>query len=86
MRHLKGITLLPMGHSDYEQTFGGLPQWYDLSAVCSVCGRTGSVDRHEMRRCFGDSKKVGSLVGKLTCRGCGNKMGNKLLIGMMPRD
>jgi len=78
--------LLSMGHSDYEQTLGGLAQWYELTAVCSACGRTVLVDRYELCRRFGENNKVGMLMGKLVCRGCGNKAGNKLLIGMMPRD
>ncbi|MDR6904309.1 pyruvate/2-oxoacid:ferredoxin oxidoreductase beta subunit [Rhizobium miluonense] len=86
MRHRKGIALLPLGHSDYEQTLRGLAQWYELSAACSGCGRTVPVDRYEMRRRFGENKKVGTLASKLVCSGCGNRVGNKLLIGMMPRD
>ncbi|AYG57693.1 hypothetical protein CCGE525_01810 [Rhizobium jaguaris] len=86
MRHRKGITLLPIGHDDYQHTLGGLPQWYELNAVCPICHRTAHVDRYEMARRFGGGKKVGSLASKLVCQVCGNRQGNMLMIGMMPRD
>ena len=86
MRHRKSITLLPMGHSDYEHTLGGLPQWYELNAFCSACRRSLPIDRYELARRVGGGVKVRLLAGKLVCKGCGNRAGNRLLIGMMPRD
>ncbi len=86
MRHGKGIALLPAGHDDYKRTLADLPQWYELSAVCAACERIARVDRYEMAGRFGGGRKVGSLASRLVCRRCGNRQGNRLLIGMMPRD
>jgi len=53
MRHRKGIALLPLAHDEYQHTLASLPQWYELRAACSVCGRTAPVDRYVMARRFG---------------------------------
>ncbi|HEU0096342.1 MAG TPA: hypothetical protein VFQ52_07795, partial [Rhizomicrobium sp.] len=75
-----------MEHDDYQRTLGDLPQWYELSAVCSTCQRAANIDRYEMARRFGGGKKMSALAGRLVCQACGNRLGNMLLIGMMPRD
>lgn len=86
MRHRKGIALLPPEHDEYQHTFASLPQWYEFRAACPACGRTAHVDRYAAARRFGGDMKVGALARKLVCRGCGNDVGNALLIGMMSRD
>jgi len=94
MRHRRGIDLIPsgrhpsfLGHADELEfmTFGKLSEWYVLGGRCVRCEREGWLDRWELQRRFGRETFLKDLTHKLRCMGCGNRKGNRWIIGKLPR-
>lgn len=65
-------------------TFEDLPEWNKLGGHCPKCEREAWVDRWELRRKWGNAF-LGSMAPRLRCRGCGNKEGNRWIVGRLPR-
>jgi len=55
-----------------------------LGGMCPSCEREAWLDRHELRRKWGNAM-LNSLQPRLRCLGCGNKQGNKFILGKLPR-
>lgn len=55
-----------------------------LGAMCRACEREGWVDLHAPRRKWGNAM-LNSLQPRLRCLGCGNKAGNRWIVGQLPR-
>lgn len=94
MRHPKGIDLVaPIKPARYEEhrnsssvmeTVSGLREWEVLGAKCGKCGHTEWLDKNKVVRRFGNHY-LQNMGGKLVCR-CGNRQGNKVLVGTLGRD
>ncbi len=92
MRHARGIDLLaaiPPAHyqepsTAVRDTVSGLRNWEVLGAKCGKCGRTAWLDRSKVMRRYGD-QCLQDIGAKLVCR-CGNRQGNKVLVGTLGRD
>jgi len=96
MRHRRGIDLT-VRESRYDilylgplldpvhTTFDDIPEWHALGGHCARCERTGWINRWEVSRKWGKHTFLGSLAGRLRCLGCGNKDGNKWILGKLPR-
>jgi hypothetical protein len=67
-----------------EVALDDLQEFVALGAVCRKCEREGWIDRHEVRRTWGNAI-LGSLQARLRCLGCGNKDGNRWIEGRLPR-
>jgi len=93
MRHPKGIDLSANGvqlsvayeHDprDYK-TLKDMPQYEVLGGKCSKCGRIAWLDKREVMQKVGNQYLL-SLGRHLKCR-CGNKDGNKVMIGTISRN
>ncbi len=66
-------------------TFDDLPEWHALGVTCPKCEREAWLDRWEAERKWGKGAYIGSLTLRLRCRGCGNRDGNKWILGSLPR-
>ncbi len=94
MRLRRGIDLTasipPVRHHEYEASTGvygtvqGLREWEVLGAKCARCGHIGWLDTAKVMRQYGN-QYLHSIGGKLLCR-CGNKTGNKVLVGVLGRN
>ena len=92
MKHRKGIDLIaPIKPAHYDEhrptmnvmeTVSGLRNWEVLGAKCARCGHIAWLDRDKVFRKIGN-QFLRNL--KLVCR-CGNRDGNKVLIGRLGRD
>ncbi|MEY9562259.1 hypothetical protein [Sinorhizobium fredii] len=71
--------------SDPKLTLQALPEWYQLAVSCGHCKHVAPLDRRELARKVGKQAVITSLVPKLRCAECGNKKGNKLMLGKLPR-
>jgi hypothetical protein len=85
MKHRKGIELTA-SDIGYAETLGELAQWYELGACCPVCEHTQRIDRYELARRYGKGMRLATIGRKLICKRCGNRDGNRLTVGMLPRD
>lgn len=61
-----------------------LPQYIALGCFCPACERETWIDRHALRKKWGNAF-LGSLQARLRCRGCGNRLGNRWIMGQSPR-
>lgn len=61
-----------------------LSQWNTLGGSCPSCEREGWIDLYELRRKWGNAM-LHSLQPRLRCLGCGNKHGNRWILGQLPR-
>ncbi|KQS84806.1 hypothetical protein ASG58_20115 [Rhizobium sp. Leaf383] len=60
-------------------------RWECIGARCSQCERESWLDRDKLER--GASSLILYEVAKrLRCRSCGNRAGNKIFLGRLPRD
>ncbi len=64
-------------------TLKGLREWEVLGAKCAACGHVGWVNKDALLARFGD-RYLMNLHGQFRCR-CGNRDGNTVLIGRLPR-
>ena len=88
MKHRRSIDLVA-SHEAVEpqkETLASLPQWYVLHARCRICRHETAIDRRELAYRSGKNLSLSGLASRLTCSGCGNRTGNHLLIGKLPRD
>ena len=85
MKHRKSIELVG-GGAGSEGTLGELAEWYELLASCRACQHVKHIDRYALARRFGKSMRIAGIGSQLRCQKCGNREGNRVLIGMMPRD
>lgn len=61
-----------------------LPQYIALGCSCPACERETWIDRHALSKKWGNAF-LGSLQARLRCRGCGNRLGNRWIMGQLPR-
>lgn len=94
MQHKRGIELDPdkvgaqhLGSTEELAwlTFDKLSEWYVLGARCAKCERAAWIDRLDLERRFSKGAYINQLSGRLRCRKCGNRTGNKFLLGKMAR-
>lgn len=94
MRHPRGIDLVaPIKPARYQEhqhasgimeTVSMLREWEVLGAKCGRCGRTSWLDKQQVIQRFGN-QYLHNMGAKLVCL-CGNKRGNKVLLGRLGRD
>ncbi len=92
MKHRRGIDLTaPVRPSSFREhdgkqyeTLRGLREWEVLGARCGKCGRLAWLDKRTVQREWGDQYLL-NLPHKLRCE-CGNKEGNRVLIGTLDRN
>lgn len=90
MKHRKGIELLPedcppASSEPTDVTYADLAEWYYLAVECPHCGRRGRIDRHALARRFGARSPIRFAGAYLRCTKCGNRNGNRIMIGKLPR-
>jgi hypothetical protein len=61
-----------------------LHEWSLLGGRCGQCEREGWIDSGWLQRTYRNSV-ISDLQPKLRCRKCGNWVGNKLIVGKLPR-
>jgi hypothetical protein len=91
VKHRRSISLVaPFKPKDYYEhdpaqyhTLRQLQQWEIVGCKCGVCGHIGWVDKEAVLRVFGDMYLM-NLRYRMLCA-CGNKDGNKVLIGRLAR-
>lgn len=91
MKHPRGIDLTPpFRPKDYIEhnpsqyhTIRGMADWEVLGCKCGACGHIGWLNKETVMRAFGDQYLM-NLRNRLRCE-CGNKVGNIVLIGRLPR-
>ncbi len=87
MRHRRSIDLMPReSAADYGSTLELLPEWYVLVAKCGKCRHQGRIDRRVIASTCGWGIHLNSIGRTLKCSRCGNREGNKLLLGKLPSD
>lgn len=79
-----GITYIGPVGEPMETSLDDLQEFIALGGVCPRCEREGWVDRHEVRRKWGNAI-LSSLQPRLRCLGCANKQGNRWIEGRLPR-
>ncbi|OWV92772.1 hypothetical protein ATY81_16610 [Rhizobium sp. R72] len=89
MRHRKGINLARP--ADYavdltHDTLGSLPEMFVLVAACPACHKRAPIDRWDLGRQLGKRSILANVAKMLKCSRCGNRAGNRLLLGKLPRD
>jgi len=95
MKHRRGIDLLSRKNR-YDITYLGpvltpentafedIPEWYALGGHCPKCERTGWLTKGEVPGKLGKGSFLGSQ--RLRCLSCGNRDGNKWILGQLPRS
>ena len=91
MKHRRGINLEGRGRPTYvgqlvdvAMKMGGLAEWECVGGRCGVCEREAWLDRWALQR--RGSIILSDLADQLRCRACGNTVGNKVILGRLPRD
>lgn len=95
MKHRRGIDLTRSGGRGQPVYLGELEDvmrdmrtmmdWECVGGRCARCERESWLDRWDIQR--GRSSIILSEVAKrLRCRACGNTVGNKIILGRLPRD
>ncbi|KQS84294.1 hypothetical protein ASG58_21225 [Rhizobium sp. Leaf383] len=95
MKHRRGIDL---GRAAGDQikylgplldpdrtTFADIPEWHTLGGHCSKCEREAWLVRWDVARKWGNNTYRGSLASRMRCIACGNRAGNKWILGQLPR-
>lgn len=88
MKHRRSIDLVA-SHEEVatdRETLATLPQWYVLHAHCPACQRETRIDRRMLAYRYGKDISLARIGPRLKCIGCGNRTGNQLLLGRLPRD
>nr|WP_132520961.1 hypothetical protein [Rhizobium sp. BK376] len=88
MKHGRGINLTPYdGDPEFDMaTLASLPEWYVLFARCVHCGNQVAIDRWDVARRCGKGIALAEVCPRLKCNRCGNRIGNRLFLGKLPRD
>jgi len=92
MKHRRGTDLVaPFSPTDYREHDGqqyeslkSLREWEVLGAKCGKCGRVSWLDKRAVEREIGNQYLL-NIRWMLRCQ-CGNKEGNRLLIGTLSRN
>ncbi|MCD7111605.1 hypothetical protein LRX75_21450 [Rhizobium sp. DKSPLA3] len=69
---------------DLWRLIGDLPQYEILGGTCPKCGNVGWLDMDVVRRKVGADMSLNHFKEKLVCQ-CGNREGNRLMIGTLAR-
>lgn len=96
MKHRRGIDLIGRASrydilylgpllDPVQTTFDDIPEWHALGGHCGKCERSGWINRWEVSRKWGERAYLGPLTSRLRCLGCGNRDGNKWILGKLPR-
>ncbi len=88
MKHRRSIDLVA-SHEEVaadRETLATLPQWYVIQAQCPACQRETRIDRRVLAYRYGKDISLARICLRLKCSGCGNRTGNQLLLGRLPRD
>ncbi|MBB3441477.1 hypothetical protein LVY75_23765 [Sinorhizobium sp. B11] len=88
MKHRRSIDLVA-SHEEVatdRETLATLPQWYVIQAQCPACQRETRIDRRVLAYRYGKDISLARISLRLKCSGCGNRTGNQLLLGRLPRD
>jgi hypothetical protein len=88
MKHRRSIDLVA-GYEAVEidrETLATLPQWYVIHAQCPACRHETMIDRRQLASRSGKDTTLAKIGLHLKCNGCGNRTGNQLLLGKLPRD
>ncbi|TCM58220.1 hypothetical protein C8J36_101119 [Rhizobium sp. PP-F2F-G48] len=92
MKHRKSIDLrsdrpVRTRYAQFElhKALKDLSSWEMLGAECDVCQRQSWFDSGAIMRWVGADMTLFALQPRLKCQ-CGNRDGNKLMIGLMRRD
>ncbi|MBW9054771.1 hypothetical protein [Rhizobium mesosinicum] len=88
MKHRRSIDLVA-GHEAIEidrETLATLPQWYVIHAQCPACRHETMIDRRQLAYRSGKDTTLTKIGPRLKCSSCGNRRGNQLLLGKLPRD
>jgi len=88
MKHRRSIDLVASHEAvaAERETLATLPQWYVLHARCDACRHETRIDRRALAYRCGKDLSLAMIGLRLTCRSCGNRKGNHLLLGTLPRD
>jgi hypothetical protein len=93
MKHRRGVDISGRGRpiyvgvlEDVALVVGGLREWECVGARCGACEREAWLDRYDMQRKARGSVVLSDLAPRLRCRACGNRVGNKIILGKLPRD
>jgi bacterioferritin-associated ferredoxin len=87
MRHRRSIDLMPREDAaDYGSTLDQLAEWYVLVAKCGTCRHQAVLDRRRIAEACGHDAPLNAIARTLKCSRCGNRAGNDLLLGRLPRD
>jgi hypothetical protein len=86
MRQRSGdITYLGPIKEPIHVTFDDVPEYQAIGVSCPKCEREAWLDRWDLARRYGKGAYLGSLTSRLRCRSCNNKLGNKWILGQLPR-
>lgn len=91
MKHRRGIDLAaPFPPAEFQEDDGtshrtlmSMAEWDVLGAKCGRCDRVSWLDHRALAREIGNQYLM-HLKSRLRCS-CGNKNGNKILVGKLPR-
>lgn len=91
MRHRRGVELAPFQPAIFREfdgydfdTIRILKEWEVLGAKCGICGKTVWLDKSAFIQRYGN-QYLRYMGSKLRCT-CGNREGNRVLIGKLGRD
>ncbi|MCM2497340.1 hypothetical protein [Neorhizobium galegae] len=91
MKHRRGIDLAPFRPVSFEEfdghqtlTLRSLQEWEVVGAKCGKCSKTTWLDKAAITQHHGN-QYLSNLGSRLRCE-CGNKEGNKVLVGKLGRD
>lgn len=88
MKHRRSIDLVASHEAvaTDRETLATLPQWYVLHARCPACRHETKIDRRQLAYRSGKDISLTRIGSRLKCNSCGNRTGNQLLLGKLPRD
>lgn len=70
--------------NDYQ--LGWLSEWHVLVAICSRCRHRRRLSIDAIMRRYPRIGLVQQIAPMLACRQCGNREGNQVEIGRLPRN
>lgn len=72
--------------ADGEDSTAWLADWHVLDLKCGACGHRGKLYWSRVRARVAPGTRMGDLERRFRCKACGNRQGNQLSIGKLPRD
>lgn len=91
MKHRRSIDLASIPPAYFREplpsvveTVASMREWEVLGAKCGKCGHTAWLDKASVIRRYGN-QYLQNMGRKPVCR-CGNKNGNRVLVGKLGRD